>query len=107
MKKNKLLKYNEPIFYFNGDDSSFFNASELSLEGITLSNSNNIPANLPNTLLIKFSIPKSDLIITANVSLVKVKNYFFLQFNSLDNKSKDLISNYFKSSSTRNLSLEY
>ena len=88
-------KYKEPIFYHNGDFSSFLDATKISKEGITLSPFNNLPDL--KTLDIEFSFPKSDIVIKANTNVISSGRKLFLEFNKLDKKSKQFIQNYINS----------
>ena len=83
-------KYQEPIFYFNGDLSSIVEAELISKDGIYVS------ANLPNLKVfqLEFSFPNTSAIIKAQAVPEPEGRLLFLRFSKIDKKSKILIENY-------------
>lgn len=96
--------YKEPIFYHNGDFSSFLDATKISAEGITLSPFNNIPDL--KAFELEFSFPSSDVIVKAKAKLDQSnKKKVFLKFSKISAKDKKLIASFVNSKSkVRNIS---
>lgn len=89
-------KYQEPIFYFNGDLSSIVEADFISKDGIYVS------AMLPNLKIfqLEFSFPNTPTVIKAHAIPEQKDQFLFLRFSKIDKKSKLLIENYVNKFST-------
>lgn len=77
-------EFNEQIFYFDGDNSSFLTGLEISQRGILLSTTPNIRLN---EFKIEFSFPDSDYIIKAVSKINKLDQLYFLEFTEIDTLS--------------------
>jgi len=86
------VRFNEQIFYHNGDNSSFLNAIKLSTEGLVLSRFDNVEGF--KDLEIEFSFPNSEIIIKNKASVQTSNKYPFLKFNKLNKKDRKIISDF-------------
>ncbi len=92
--------FTEPIFYFDGDSSSFIEADHISTDGIYVSADLQNKTRL-NKLRIEFSFPKSDYIVKATTTLESSGLNLFLKFETIDKKSISQIQNFISQNSKK------
>lgn len=89
------INFKEPIFYHDGDNSTFLDASKLSINGIQLAKTSNFPDKKKGK--IEFSFPKLDYVVKADVSFTADSKGLYIKFEKMSKQSEDIISSYISS----------